>query len=106
MRTALGLGFALLLALPSWSSAEIYRWTDAEGRVHFTQDLSQVPPDHRAQAEESAAAPRSDRLQTYSTSRRHRSRERPPRHPETPVRRAAADPLREEGRRDGRQRHA
>jgi clan AA aspartic protease (TIGR02281 family) len=67
MRTALGFGFALLLALPSWSSAEIYRWTDAEGRVHFTQDLSQVPPDHRARAEESAAAPRSDRLQTYST---------------------------------------
>jgi len=65
MRTALGL--VLLLALPSLSSAEIYRWTDAEGRVHFTQDLSQVPPAHRPQAERSAAAPRSDRLQTYST---------------------------------------
>jgi len=67
MRTALGLGFVLLLALPSLSSAEIYRWTDAEGRVHFTQDLSQVPPAHRPQAERSAAAPRSDRLQTYAT---------------------------------------
>ncbi len=66
MRAALGLGFALLLILPSWSSAEIYRWTDAEGRVHFTQDLSRVPPAHRAQAEQSAAAPRPDRLQTYS----------------------------------------
>jgi len=68
MRTALGLGFVILLALPSWSSAEIYRWTDAEGRVHFTQDLGQVPSAHRSQAEENAAAPRSDRLQTYSTS--------------------------------------
>jgi clan AA aspartic protease (TIGR02281 family) len=58
----------LLLALPSWSSAEIYRWTDAEGRVHFTQDLSQVPPAHRARAQQSATAPRADRLQTYSTS--------------------------------------
>jgi clan AA aspartic protease (TIGR02281 family) len=67
MRTALRLGFALLLTLPSWSSAEIYRWTDAEGRVHFTQDLSQVPLAHRAEAEQSAAAPRVDRLQTYST---------------------------------------
>lgn len=67
MRTALGLGFVLLLALASWSSAEIYRWTDAEGRVHFTQDLSRVPPAHRAQAEEGAATPRPDRLQTYST---------------------------------------
>jgi clan AA aspartic protease (TIGR02281 family) len=57
----------LLLALSFSSSAEIYRWTDAEGRVHFTQDLSQVPPAHRPQAEQSAAAPRSNRLQTYST---------------------------------------
>ena len=68
MRTALGLGFVLLLTLSSWSSAEIYRWTDAEGRVNFTQDLAQVPAAHRAKAEESATAPRPDRLQTYSTS--------------------------------------
>ncbi len=67
MRTALGLGFVLLLILPVPFSAEIYRWTDAEGRVHFTQDLAQVPVAHRAAAEESATAPRSDRLQTYST---------------------------------------
>ena len=66
MRTALGLGFVLLLILPSSFSAEIYRWTDAEGRVHFTQDLAQVPVAHRAAAEQGAAAPRSDRLQTYS----------------------------------------
>jgi len=68
MRTALGLGFVLLLVLPSWSTAEIYRWTDAEGRVHFTQDLSQVPAAHRSAAERGAAAPRTDRLQIYSTS--------------------------------------
>ena len=67
MRTALGLGFVLLLILPSSSSPEIYRWTDAEGRVHFTQNLTRVPAAHRAAAEESATAPRSDRLQTYST---------------------------------------
>lgn len=66
MRIALLLGFALLLMLPLRSSTEIYRWTDAEGRVHFTQDLSQVPLAHRAEAERSAAEPRTDRLQTYS----------------------------------------
>jgi clan AA aspartic protease (TIGR02281 family) len=66
MRTVLGL--VLLLALPLWSSAEIYRWTDAEGRVHFTQDLSQVPAAQRAEAAKAAVAPRPDRLQTYSTS--------------------------------------
>jgi clan AA aspartic protease (TIGR02281 family) len=68
MRTAFGLGFVLLLVLPSWSTAEIYRWTDVEGRVHFTQDLSQVPAAHRSAAEQGAAAPRTDRLQIYSTS--------------------------------------
>lgn len=68
MRTALLLGFVLLLAVPPWSSAEIYRWTDAEGRVHFTQDLAKVPAAQRGAAEEAAAAPRPDRLQTYSSS--------------------------------------
>ena len=51
MRIAPGLTFVLLIALPFLSSAEIYRCVDAEGRVHFTQDLSQVPPAKRAQAE-------------------------------------------------------
>ena len=30
--------------------AEIYRWKDEQGRLHFAQDLSQVPPRFRAQA--------------------------------------------------------
>jgi clan AA aspartic protease (TIGR02281 family) len=34
--------------------ADIYRWTDAEGRTHYTQDLSQVPAAERAEAERSA----------------------------------------------------
>lgn len=30
--------------------ADIYTWTDANGRVHMTDDRSQVPPEHRATA--------------------------------------------------------
>lgn len=55
----------LLLAAPS--AAEIYRWTDDSGRVHFTQDLGQVPPRYRKQAETGAKSPsRTSRVQTYS----------------------------------------
>ncbi len=43
-----------LLAMALWSvgprqgaHAEIYRWTDAAGRLHFTEDLSQVPVSQR-----------------------------------------------------------
>ena len=36
--------------VPSGASADIYKWTDAEDRVHFTQDLGQVPPEHRSEA--------------------------------------------------------
>jgi clan AA aspartic protease (TIGR02281 family) len=58
----------LALALgPFAAAAEIYQWTDEQGRVHFTQDLTQVPPRHRSQAELRAAAPReAGRLQTFS----------------------------------------
>ncbi len=44
----------LACGLPGEVSAEIYRWTDAEGHVHFTQDLSQVPAELRRGAEASA----------------------------------------------------
>jgi len=58
----------LVLALaPLAAGAEIYQWTDEQGRVHFTQDLSQVPARHRSQAELRALAPpAAGRLQTYS----------------------------------------
>ncbi|HZO07735.1 MAG TPA: TIGR02281 family clan AA aspartic protease [Myxococcota bacterium] len=52
----------VLLAAPA--GAEIYRWTDAEGRVHFTQDLSQVPPAQRAAAEQGDGTG-AGRLQTF-----------------------------------------
>ena len=66
-RLACALVVPLLLAVGA--AAEIYRWTDARGRVHFTGDLSQVPAEQRAAAEpaarERARAP--SRLQTYAS---------------------------------------
>lgn len=46
-----GLVYGLVCVL--WvasASAEIFKWKDAQGRLHFAQDLSQVPPAYRAQA--------------------------------------------------------
>ncbi len=45
----LALACALALA-PARGGAEVYVWTDAEGNVQMTEDLSQVPPEHRARA--------------------------------------------------------
>ncbi len=57
---------ALLLA-PLAAAAEVYQWTDEQGRIHFTQHLSQVPARHRSQAELRALAPpEAGRFQTYS----------------------------------------
>ena len=53
--------------LPAAVAAEIYRWTDAEGRVHFTQDLSGVPPEHRGRAADAARASGEGRVQTFET---------------------------------------
>lgn len=37
-------GFLLLVLLPTLVSAEIYRWTDAEGRVHFSDEPHNTMP--------------------------------------------------------------
>jgi len=76
---SLGLrGFAVLCAtcvacvgvLPGVAQAEIYRWTDDEGRLHFAQDLNRVPAKHRRMAEARANAPAGSRepsrVQTFS----------------------------------------
>lgn len=34
----------------SLGEAEIYKWNDPAGRLHFAQDLNQVPPEYRSQA--------------------------------------------------------
>ena len=47
-----------LVATPA--AAQLYRWTDGEGTVHYTADLDAIPPAHRAAAQLlSAPQPRS-----------------------------------------------
>jgi hypothetical protein len=46
--STLAFAFCVLVAHPAES--EIYRWTDAQGNLHFTSDLSQVPKRYRAQS--------------------------------------------------------
>ena len=45
---AIALGF--VVAAQS-ALAEMYKYTDSKGRVHFTQDIGQVPPEYRSQVE-------------------------------------------------------
>jgi clan AA aspartic protease (TIGR02281 family) len=49
--TALRLALAGLLCA-GLASAEIYKWKDEQGRLHFAQDLSQVPAEYRSQAKQ------------------------------------------------------
>ncbi|HEY5657353.1 MAG TPA: retroviral-like aspartic protease family protein [Myxococcota bacterium] len=54
----------------SGARAEIYRWTDAEGHLHFTENLDQVPLQYRERARRGAESPPPSKLQTYSTPTR------------------------------------
>jgi len=59
----------LVLACAAPARGEIYRWTDAEGRLHFTGRIDQVPPQHRdAARRDAAASPGADRVHSYSGS--------------------------------------
>jgi clan AA aspartic protease (TIGR02281 family) len=53
------------LAAPA-ASAEIYRWTDSQGRLHFSQNIEKVPKAERARARREAQRQRThDPLQVY-----------------------------------------
>jgi clan AA aspartic protease (TIGR02281 family) len=60
---------ALLAALAAGTTAEaeIYRWTDASGRLHYTESLARVPPEHREEALRSSQRPITHSIQTFST---------------------------------------
>jgi clan AA aspartic protease (TIGR02281 family) len=62
--------FAQLPAADS-ARAEIYKWEDGAGNLHFSQDLSGVPSEYREQAAAEARKPKNrDPLQRYSTPAR------------------------------------
>ncbi len=56
---------ALLVGLALNGSAEMYRWTDPSGTVHFTEDMAEVPPVQREAARKSSATDGPPRVQTY-----------------------------------------
>jgi len=67
---AAAIALGLFVMQPSTAGAEIYRWVDDQGRLHFAQDLNQVPPEHRRAADASAKVgpdpSKPDPIQTFS----------------------------------------
>jgi aspartyl protease family protein len=51
-------GSILLVAAPV--RADVYRWVDQRGTLHFAQELSRVPAEHREVSRATVAAPRGD----------------------------------------------
>jgi clan AA aspartic protease (TIGR02281 family) len=65
---SLAFGLALLVSAAAGAAADVYRWTDDEGRVHFAGSLAEVPPAERAEAEASTRRVAPNRLQTFESS--------------------------------------
>jgi hypothetical protein len=42
---------AILALLPDFSAADIYRWEDDAGTIHFSDDLTNIPPAYRGKAQ-------------------------------------------------------
>jgi len=49
MRSAVTIIALMLIAVPSPAVAEIYRFTDSKGEIHFVDDISKVPKKYRKQ---------------------------------------------------------
>jgi clan AA aspartic protease (TIGR02281 family) len=59
--------FLLLMSVSA--HGEFYKWTDRDGKVHFTDNISGIPPEYRHQVEGRSSAPPS-RQSTPQTSSR------------------------------------
>ncbi len=64
-------GIALLGLATAPAAAEVYRWTDEQGRIHFSQSLEQVPASLReeALAGASEASREPSAVQTYPSAK-------------------------------------
>ena len=49
-RSALLAALLAVFCAPAAARGDLYKWVDASGRFHVTDDLSQVPPEHRPDA--------------------------------------------------------
>src|SRR5262249_48895620 len=91
MRRGFHLSWGILLLAVAPTYAEIYKWVDRDGRVHFSDTLAGIPPEYRDRIEEKAGLP--------STSRSDPAPRRvtPARLPSAPVPPSYTVPLRRDG---------
>ena len=62
-----GIALVGILSFSIPAAAQIYRWIDESGKMHFTQDLGQVPARYRALSKSAAEAPQGrSRVQHYT----------------------------------------
>ena len=54
MRRVFRLSWIFLLLALAPAYAEIYKWVDRDGRVHFSDTLAGIPPEYRDRIEEKA----------------------------------------------------
>jgi hypothetical protein len=66
LRLFLGI-LALFALLVPFASADIYRWEDESGVVHFTDDLSNIPAKYRRKAREIQKSPPAAGQPSHST---------------------------------------
>ena len=52
MRRVFRLSWIFLLLALAPAYAEIYKWVDRDGRVHFSDTLAGIPPEYRDRIEE------------------------------------------------------
>jgi clan AA aspartic protease (TIGR02281 family) len=60
-----------LLLQTSDASSEIFRWIDEAGKLHFAQNIQQVPPQYRKQALSESTAKGGGSFQTYTKDTEH-----------------------------------
>ena len=50
----------LVFGLVDKGGAEIYKWVDRDGQVHFTDEYSSIPPDYRDRVQSRPSSPPSE----------------------------------------------